>query len=180
MQKIITLAAWQHSLAVLALTAAIGALQRFSPPPELEAHHKATLALIESCAKSTRKKRLSQGAGRSLDDACAILAPWLEDYKELHPDICFFRFACACWCALTLVEDVINICPSISAGEHRKSWHGLCRQLSELCAGLQELEADIAMAGSDLYECVIDALIGKRELVPTKNMAHAFVSHKAA
>lgn len=170
----------QHTRAALALTAVIGVIQKFSPPPELKGLIAAIHSSINGCAKVTRKKRLSQGARRDLAAACDLLAPWLEDYKDLHPDVCFFRFATVCYCALTLVEDVCNICPAICAGPNGASWQALRNNLADLCAGLLEMEQGIDISGSDLYECAVDALTDNADAVPLNNMKQAFTCQKAA
>lgn len=171
----------QRTRAAVALTVTLGAIQKYGA-----AEDPHTLRLVKAigktaikCFASASAKHLSQGARRDHAAACEMAAPWLEDYLQLHDDIVFFRWATVCYCALTLIEDVCNVCPAVCAKTHKKSWEILRKLMDILCAALVAEEPGIASSGCDLYECVVDAMRGEKELIPITRMSHAFVTHKA-
>ena len=104
----------QHTKTVLALTAIEAAVEQMLP---FITDKKACDQIakvrkwVDSCSAATKVKRLSSGAKRDLESACAVLAPYIEDTAAMTDAESRRRWAELFFVGLTLSYDVQATCP---------------------------------------------------------------------
>lgn len=161
----------QHTSAVVALTVTTMCLDLFHPAPRsaMEKHMAKIRRWADACAEKTKTKRLSAGAKRALERCCAKLTPHVP--TAATPDNARFRmWAALVWTAWTFVLDVRNTCPLYSGGRDGQCWRYLLRVLETLAEGVRQIEPDVDVDGTDIYEPAAWALVGV-DKVPLKEGA---------
>ena len=104
----------QHTKTVLALTAIEAAVEQMLP---FITDKKTTDQIakvrkwVDQCSAATKVKRLSSGAKRDLESACAVLAPYIEDTAAMTDADSRRRWAELFFVGLTLSYDVQATCP---------------------------------------------------------------------
>ena len=104
----------QHTKAVLALTAIEAAVEQILPfiTDKKTADQIAKVRKwVDQCSAATKVKRLSSGAKRDLESACAVLAPYIEDTSAMTDADSRKRWAELFFVGLTLSYDVQATCP---------------------------------------------------------------------
>ena len=143
-------AALQHTQCILALSAVRACLEVLTPAVNdtaLAPTLAEISALIERAAESTRRKKLSAGARRDLDNRFRVLGPYIE--TERMPDAeRFDRWAAIVWCAATLLLDARITCPAYAASVE---WGQLVRTMDRLAEALAEMSPGADEAGTEIY-----------------------------
>ena len=104
----------QHTKTVLALTAIEAAVEQMLP---FITDKKTTDQIakvrkwVDQCSAATKVKRLSSGAKRDLESACAVLAPYIEDTVAMADDASRKRWAELFFVGIILSNDVQATCP---------------------------------------------------------------------
>ena len=104
----------QHTKTVLALTAIEAAVEQMLP---LVTEKKITDQIakvrrwVDQCSAATKVKRLSSGAKRDLESACAVLAPYIEDTAAMTAADSRKRWAELFFVGVILSYDVQAVCP---------------------------------------------------------------------
>lgn len=104
----------QHTRAVIALTIAqlCCELYKRDDNPRIDEIQKT----INACSKLTKKKKLSAGAKRDIDNAAITLEPYIEKIINANQYNFLMYWEPLFWAALTFVEDVIATCPEYTTG----------------------------------------------------------------
>ena len=153
----------QHTRTVTALTIAQICLELFCPEPgtEIEKHMLAIQSSIKKCSSLTKKKRLSAGAMRDMDNCQITLAPYVEKLQCSNGVEKFLCWASLVWCALTFVEDAINTCPQYTGAAETPKWDKLKNLMEELTDSLRRVSSkSIDERGTYIYERCAWALEG--------------------
>ena len=104
----------QHTQTVLALTAIEAAVEQMLP---FVTNKKTTDQIakvrkwVDLCSAATKVKRLSSGAKRDLESACAVLAPYIEDTAAMTDAESRRRWAELFFVGIILSYDVQATCP---------------------------------------------------------------------
>lgn len=104
----------QHTKTVLALTAIEAAVEQMLPfitDKKTAAQIAKVRKWVDLCSAATKVKRLSSGAKRDLESACAVLAPYIEDTAGMTDADSCRRWAELFFVGLTLSYDVQATCP---------------------------------------------------------------------
>ena len=104
----------QHTKTVLALTAIEAAVEQMLPfITDKKTRDQITKVRkwVDQCSAATKVKRLSSGAKRDLESACAVLAPYIEDTAAMTDAASHRRWAELFFVGLTLSYDVQATCP---------------------------------------------------------------------
>ena len=104
----------QHTKTVLALTAIEAAVEQMLPfITDKKTRDQITKVRkwVDHCSAATKVKRLSSGAKRELESACAVLAPYIEDTAGMTDADSRKRWAELFFVGLTLSYDVQATCP---------------------------------------------------------------------
>lgn len=151
----------QHARAVFALSMVTMFHGMYQPKENtyIKTHMKDIQEAVEACATLTRKKKLSQGAIRSLDAATEALSPYLS-VAALSKKKSYSRWASFVWCALTLIEDVMNTCPQYAKGQHVKNWEKLHALVNQLAQSIIYIEPKLDEEGTMFYEMAAWAMEG--------------------
>lgn len=148
----------QHTRCVLALTTIKSCLDVFSPAAEgnraLAAHIEKINRWIEECSVATRRKKLSAGAKRDLDNFFSSLDSFFIT-EEMDDETRFHRWAALIWTALIFIEDACNTCPEYTARQN--SWRYLRQTVTTLAEKLLQIEAAVDEDGTAMYEAVLEA-----------------------
>lgn len=155
----------QHTRAVVALTTAQICLELYKVKSDSEfAKYLSDIQkAIKSCSTETKKKKLSAGAERSLNNCSLTLAPYIED-QNIPSDKLIWHWGSIVWCALTFIEDVLATCPQYVDG-HKRKWQNLHKLMDDLAGVLMEMEKDkheasLDEAGTLIYEKAAWAMDG--------------------
>ena len=103
----------QHTKTVLALTAIEAAVEQMLPfiTDKKTADQIAKVRKwVDLCSATTKVKRLSSGAKRDLESACAVLAPYIEDTAAMTDAASRRRWAELFFVGLALSYDVQATC----------------------------------------------------------------------
>lgn len=145
----------QHTRCVLALTAVQACLEVFRPAADCGTALRRQLdkigRWIAACAQQTRKKPLSAGAKRDLDNKFRVLEGYMIT-EDMDDGTRFRRWAALIWAALTFVEDACNTCPVYTRGHGNEHWRYLRQTVNTLAERLRELESGIDEEGTAIYE----------------------------
>lgn len=158
----------QHTRTVVALTFVRMCLESFMPEPDSDVGKfmKKIDKAVRSCAVLTRKKRLSAGAKRDLQNCSIIAGNFVDQMNSATGCNKFIIWAAMNWMALTFVEDAIVICKNYTGGIEAVKWQKLKELLTELTDTLLKLEDGIDERGTYMYEkCswALDGIVFKDE-----------------
>lgn len=148
----------QHTRCVVALTMATLCMELYSGKPIKE--FKGIKTSIQYCARDTKKKKLSGGAKRDMDNCSIIISEHIEALKIQKGEALFRLWATLVWCALTFIEDAVYTCPYYTGGISRERWHKLLSRMEELAESLRSDCPGIDEDGTYLYEKAAWALEG--------------------
>lgn len=151
----------QHTRAVYALFMVTLFQEMYAPKKgtDIENHMLAIRKAVDACALLTKKKKLSQGAKRDIENANMTLAPYID--AELPRKRKAENIWCAIiWCALIFIEDVIATCPQYTVGKCLDKWKTLRSLVEELAEALFPVYPKLDEAGTMLYEMTAWALDG--------------------
>lgn len=104
----------QHTKTVLALTAIEAAVEQMLPlitDKKTRDQIAKVRKWVDLCSEATKVKRLSSGAKRDLESACAVLAPYIEDTADMTDTGKRRRWAELFFVGLILSYDVQATCP---------------------------------------------------------------------
>lgn len=141
----------QHTRAIVALTLAQVCMDQFQPENDndVSRHIGEICAAITACARGTKKKKISAGTKRALDNFFDILVKQFgQDITD--PDKLFARWASLVWCASHFLTDVLATCPKYAKGPNQ-NWHKLRRLMNELADGLLEIDPAADERGTRIY-----------------------------
>lgn len=151
-------AAIQHTRAVIALTLITICLETYvgsnlGLADELRKR-------INSCATLVKKKKLSAGAKKDMDNCQIVVSEHIEAMQPSRNEAYLYKWSVLLWTALTFVEDVLATCPQYTVGLEKGKWKKLCTTISTLATSLQIQYPGIDEEGTYLYERAAWALEG--------------------
>lgn len=148
----------QHTRCVVALTMATLCMELYKGKP-VEAFNVIKMS-IQHCAKDTKKKKLSSGAKRDMDNCSIIISEYIESMQGKSGEELFRLWAALVWCALTFIEDAVYTCPYYTDGINSKRWGKLLRLMNDLAESLRKDMPGMDEAGTYLYEKAAWAMEG--------------------